>query len=169
MQLRDLIPWGRQDHRPHEGALTTTTPRRDEEAHPFLTLHREMNRLFDDVFRDFGGSMFGRANWPSVEVSEDAKAIRVSAELPGMDENDVDIVFEDGALLLRGEKRSDVEDRDRHYSEHYYGRFERVVPVPVAIDEDAIKANFKKGVLTVTLPKSKAQQDGVRRIPISKG
>lgn len=172
MQLRDLIPWGRheQDHRAQQGALATSGLRRDEETHPFLTLHREVNRLFDDVFRDFGCSLFGRtANWPSVEVSEDSKAIRVSAELPGMDENDVDVAFEDGVLVLRGEKRADVEDKDRHYSEHYYGRFERVVPVPVAIDEDAIKATFKKGVLTVTLPKSKAQQEGVRRIPISKG
>jgi len=169
MQLRDLIPWGRHDHRPHDGALIPSAARRDEEGHPFLTLHREVNRLFDDVFREFGGAGFGRVSWPTVEVSEDSKAIRVSAELPGMDEDDVDVVFDDGVLILRGEKRSDVEDKDRHYSEHFYGRFERVVPVPVAIDEDGIKAQFKKGVLTVTLPKSKAQQESVRRIPINRG
>ena len=167
MNVRDLIPWTRGGRRPGENALTTAE--RNDDGHPFLVLHREMNRLFDDVFRDFGAPTLGRQAWPSLEVSEDDKAIRVSAELPGMEEDDVDVVFDDGVLVLRGEKRKDVEDDDRRYSEHYYGRFERVIPVPVAIDEDAIKAKFKQGVLTVTLPKTRAQQDGVRRIAIDKG
>lgn len=167
MQIRDLIPWNRQTNGADERALPTT--RRDDEAYPFLTLHREMNRLFDEVFRDFGPAGFGRANWPSLEVTEDDKAVRVSAELPGMDENDVDVVFDNGVLTLRGEKRSDVKDKDRHYSEHHYGRFERAVPMPVGIDESGIKASFNRGVLSVTLPRSKTQQEGVRRIPIDKG
>jgi len=167
MQLRDLIPWGRHEHPPQASRALTTT-RSDEDTHPFLALHREVNRLFDDVFRDFAGGVGGRGAWPSVEVSETDKEVRVCAELAGMDEDDVDVVYDDGVLTLRGEKRSDVEDKRRHYSEHFYGRFERVIPIPVAVDENAIKATFKKGVLTVALPKSRAQQEGVRRIPISK-
>lgn len=167
MQVRDLIPWVRADNRASGSAVTTT--RQEEDNHPFLTLHREMNRLFDDVFRDFGAPPLGRANWPSLEVVEDDKMIRVSAELPGMDESDIDLAFENGVLAIRGEKRAEVEDGDRRYSEHYYGSFQRAVPIPVAVDETAIDAKFSKGVLTVTLPKSKAQQDNLRRIPISKG
>jgi HSP20 family protein len=168
MQMRDLIPWSRQSER-GSGRDLMTGHTREAESHPFLTLHREMNRLFDDAFRGFGTADLGATNWPSLEVAEDQKAIRISAELPGMDEHDVDVAYQDGALTIRGEKRSDVEDKDRHYTEHFYGRFERTVPVPVAIDEDAIDARFKKGVLTVTLPKSHTQRDGVRRIPIVKG
>lgn len=167
MQLRDLIPWGRHEHHPAPASRALPVTRQEDDTHPFLALHREVNRLFDDVFRDFGAG-FGRSAWPSVEVSETDKEVRVCAELPGLDENDVDVVYDDGVLTLRGEKRSDVEDKRRHYSEHFYGRFERVIPIPVAVDEDAIKATFKKGVLTVALPKTRAQQEGVRRIPISK-
>ncbi len=164
MQIRDLIPWGRHEDR----GLTSAAAKQDVDGHPFLTLHREMNRLFDEVFRDLGTTSLREPSWPSLEVTEDDNSIQVSAELPGMDENDVDVVFENGALTLRGEKQSANEDKARQYSEHYYGRFERVVPIPVAVDEDAIKANVKNGVLTVTLPKSKAQQQNARRISISK-
>ena len=97
MNVRDLIPWTRGGRRPGENALTTAE--RNDDGHPFLVLHREMNRLFDDVFRDFGAPTLGRQAWPSLEVSEDDKAIRVSAELPGMEEDDVDVVFDDGVLV----------------------------------------------------------------------
>jgi len=169
MNMRQLIPWSRTNGNGSDN--TSLVPRRDEEAHSFLTLHREMNRLFDDVFRGmpgFGGFGSGAmASWPALELAEDDQAIRISAELPGMDEKDVDVVFQDGLLAIRGEKRSDVEARDRRYSEHHYGRFERVIPVPVEVDPDQVRATFQKGVLTVALPKSRKQQENTRRVPIN--
>jgi hypothetical protein len=111
MSVRDLIPWGRSNNQ-------APTHYRDAEQHPFLTLHREMNRLFDDVLRGFDAPLtaFGRSpgwssNWPDVEVSESDKELRVTAEVPGLEEKDVEVLLDDGVLTLRGEKRSEIEDR----------------------------------------------------------
>ena len=166
MNMRDLIPWGRN-------AQTTPSPYR-EEADPFMTLHREMNRLFDDVFRGFDITPFssfggtGRmGGWPSVEVSETDKDVRVSAELPGLDEKDVEVLLGDGVLTIRGEKRSEVEDKGRAFSERVYGRFERRIPLAWEVEEDKIQASFKNGVLSVTLPKSAQAEAQMRRIAIN--
>ena len=166
MAIRDLIPWSRQENR-----LPVSAEQRERDEHPILSLHREVNRLFDDVFRGFGVPAFGgfdrSVSWPHVELGETDKDIRVTAELPGLDEKDVDISLEDGALTLRGEKRSEVEDRDRGYSERSYGRFERRIGLPKGIDRDRVSATFKNGLLTVTLPKTEAANENLRRIPVN--
>lgn len=158
--MTDLAPRGRS------GA-----PARLEDASPFYSLHREMNRLFDDAFRGFGVAPFGRQGgfaFPSLEVSETETEVRVCAELPGLDENDIEIKVEDNVLTLSGEKRTEIEDKERRYSERSYGRFERRLALG-EVDEDNAAATFKNGVLTITLPKLKQAKDSSRRIPISKG
>lgn len=157
--MRDLIPWSRR----HDAV------RRNGDASPFLSLHRDMNRLFDDAFNSFGLPILGesRLGWPSVEVSDHGKDIRVTAELPGLEEKDVEIDIEDGVLAIRGEKRTEIEDKARRYSERSYGRFERRVALPTDVEEERAKATFKNGVLTVTLPKSERAQSHARRIPIA--
>lgn len=164
MTIRDLIPWTRG---------RDVAVRRGEESNPLLALHREMNRLFDDAFRGFDLSPFGsdrlfdRAmGWPSVEVSETDKEVKVTAELPGLDEKDVEVHLANGVLSIKGEKRTETEDKDRLFSERTYGRFERRIPVD-EIDEDKVGAAFKNGVLTVTLPKSPSAQQKVKRIAIN--
>ncbi len=169
MAMRDLIPWNR-------GREVST--RRGENADPFLTLHREMNRLFDDVLRGFDLAPFGAADpffdrtaglaadWPRVEVGETDKEIKVTAELPGMDEKDVDVALSGGALVIRGEKKSETEDKERRFSERSYGSFERRIPVD-DIEEDKVSASFKNGVLTVVLPKIETARDNVKRIAIT--
>jgi HSP20 family protein len=166
MSVRDLIPWGRDESR-------VASQFRDSERDPFVSLHREVNRLFDDVFRGFDGGLpsVGRAsavggNWPSLEISDNEKEIRVTAEVPGMEEKDIEILLDDGVLTLRGEKRSQTEDKDRQFSERYYGRFERRIPLGYEIEEDRIDARFKNGVLSVTLPKSAKAQSQAKRIAI---
>lgn len=140
------------------------------DADPFFSLHHEMNRLFDDTFRDFGIAPFGREArsfpWPSVEVAETERDVRVTAELAGLEEKDIELRVENNVLTLRGEKRTESEDKDRQYSERYYGRFERRLPIQAEVDEDAAQATFKNGVLTVILPKTARAKDAVRRIPI---
>lgn len=166
MAIRDLIPWGRQENR----LPTISAEQRDGDEHPILSLHREVNRLFDDVFRGFAVPSLGGAGslaWPHVELGETAKDIRVTAELPGLNEKDVDISLEEGVLTLRGEKRSEVEDKERGYSERSYGRFERRIGLPKGIDRERSNATFRNGVLTVTLPKTEAANENVRRIPIN--
>lgn len=164
MNVRDLIPWGRESN-------PTPTVYRNEPASPFLSLHREVNRLFDEAFRDFGApSLFGRMPaWPSVEITEADKGIRVSAELPGLEEKDVEVLIEDGVLTLRGEKKSEVEDKARQFSERYYGRFERRIPLGFEVEEDKVAAEFKNGVLTVTVSKPETAQSKAKRIAINGG
>ena len=168
MAFRDLIPWSRQENR-LPAPVSADTGR--EGGHPLLSLHREVNRLFDDVFRGFGMpslSGFGREiGWPRVEFGETDKEIRVTAELPGLDEKDVEITVEDDVLTLRGEKRSETEDKDRGYSERSYGRFERHISLPRGIEQDKGNASFKNGVLAIALPKSAASIESRRTIPIN--
>ena len=164
MSMRDLIPWNRSSSVPVQ---------RGEEGTPFLTLHREMNRLFDDVFRGFDLSpfrfdrVFDRVgSWPSIEVSENDKEVRVTAELPGLEEKDVEVQLSNGVLVIRGEKKTETEDNDRLFSERFYGRFERRIPVD-DIDEDKVNASFRNGELVITLPRSAEAQRNVKRIAIN--
>jgi HSP20 family protein len=166
MNMRDLIPWGRNQQ--------TTPSRYREEGDPFMTLHREMNRLFDDVFRTFDVAPLGTlsgvgrmAGWPSVEVIETDKDVRITAELPGLDDKDVEVLMGDGVLTIRGEKKSEVEDKERAFSERTYGRFERRIPLAWDVEEDKIDASFKNGVLTVTMPKSAHASSHVKRITVN--
>ena len=166
MSVRDLIPWNR-------GANQPRSLYRDGDTDPFLSLHRNVNRLFDEVFRDFDTpSLFGRtsprnSSWPSLEISETDKEIRLLAEVPGLEENDIEVLLEDGVLTLRGEKKSETEDKDRQFSERYYGRFERRLALGGEVDEDKVAATFKNGVLSVTLPKTEKAQANARRIAIN--
>jgi HSP20 family protein len=159
MALRDLIPW-------NNGSRDLSLHR--NEPSPFLALHREMNRLFDDAFRSFDVAPFSSQamGWPSVEVSETEKEVKVIAELPGLEEKDVNVELRDGMLTISGEKKSETEDKERRFSERYYGRFERSVPVD-DVDRDNVGASFKNGVLTVTLPKLPTAQQKVKRIAIN--
>jgi HSP20 family protein len=168
MNVRDLIPWGR-----NRNTLPATTNGTSEQ-NPFLALHREMNPLFDDAFRDFGaplsamgGGLWFPNAWPQIEVSETDKTVRVTAEIPGMEEKDIEVVLEGDALVLRGERRSESEDRDRAFSERFYGRFERHIPLGSEIEDSKVEATFKNGLLTVILPKSAAAQSKVRRIVVN--
>ncbi|AJC78514.1 HSP20 family heat shock protein [Rhizobium etli bv. phaseoli str. IE4803] len=167
MSVRDLIPWGRNNGNQGPSLL------RDDDRDPFLSLHREVNRLFDDVFRGFGSGLpslrgvsgFG-AGWPSVEISDTDKEIKVTAEVPGLEEKDIEVLLDDGVLTLKGEKRSETEDKEKQFSERYYGRFERRIPLGTEVKEDQVEATFKNGVLTVSLPKTEKAQSQVKRIAI---
>jgi HSP20 family protein len=163
MGIRDLVP------RTKGQQLST----RQEPFDPFYTLHREMNRLFDDVFRGFGplgrvGSppMEGQLGWPQIELSETDKTVTVSAELPGLSEKDVQVEIANGILSIRGEKKAERSDESKFVSERYYGSFERQIALE-GVEEDKAQADFKNGVLTVTLPKSEQSNRNVKRIAIN--
>jgi len=145
---------------------------------PLLSLHREMNRMFDDVFRGSFARPAGSSSQAaqptffnaSMNVSETPNELHVSVELPGVSEQDVDISLNDDLLTIRGEKKF---ERDRgggdkesyHYVERSYGVFERSLRLPFQVNADEVRANFENGVLTITVPKS-AQQERSRRIQI---
>ena len=163
MSFRDLVPWSK-------GQQLSAG---NEPFGSFLTLHREMNRLFDDVFRGFGplgrvGSplMEAQLGWPRIELSETDKTVTVSAELPGLSEKDVQVEIANGILSIRGEKKAERSDESKFVSERYYGSFERQIPLE-GVEEDKAQADFKNGVLTVTLPKSEPSSRNVKRIAIN--
>jgi HSP20 family protein len=160
MAFTDLIPWGRN--------RSLTTPRFGNETDPFFALSRDMNRLLDDFTRGFGvsaPSRFGFSEtWPHVEVQETDKDVAVVAELPGMEEKDVDVSLHDGMLTLKGEKKS--ESNMPVYTERWHGQFQRSLPIGPDVDPDKVSASFKNGVLTVTLAKRPEAQRQAKRIPI---
>ena len=163
MAIKDLIPW---NNKGREVGFQRAT-----DVHPFLALHREMNRMFDDVFRGFDVSPFGltsleRLGWPQIDIEDTDKEMRITAELPGLDEKDVNLEIANGVLSISGEKKSESEDKARRFSERYYGRFERRIPLE-GVEEDKVSAAFKNGVLTITAPKS-AEAKNVRRIAINR-
>ncbi|NLS67867.1 Hsp20/alpha crystallin family protein [Bradyrhizobium brasilense] len=132
-----------------------------------------MNRLFDDAFRGFGS--FGRRNaplmegqfsWPRLELNETDKEVTVSAELPGLSEKDVQVEIANGILSIRGERKAERSDDSKFVSERYYGSFERQIPLD-GVEEDKAKADFKNGVLTVTLPRSEQSRSNVKCIAIN--
>lgn len=167
MSVRDLMPWSRNDGNQLPAFF------RNGERDPFMSLHREMNRLFDDVLRGFDTRLpaLGRigasgAGWPNVEISDNDKQIKVTAEVPGLAEKDVEVFLSEGVLTLKGEKRSQTEDTQRQFSECFYGQFERRIPVGLEVEEDKVSARFNNGVLTVTLPKTAKAQTQVKRIEV---
>lgn len=134
-------------------------------------LSREMNRLFDDLMDQDGDSGFyARAGMaaPAMDIHQSDNEVEITAELPGVKEEDIDITIDDGTLTLRGEKKSSREDEEGGYRERTYGSFERRITLPGNIDEDNCSASFSDGVLTITLPKKEEKNRG-RKISLGSG
>ena len=142
MNLKSLLPVGRE---------------RGAAANPFLSLQREVDRLFEDFTRGFPtlSGNGGAKLVPSLDVAETDKEIEITAELPGLEEKDVQISVADNVLSIRGEKKAEKEEKDKNYRlvERSYGSFERQLELPEGVNADAIKASIAKGVLKVTVPK----------------
>jgi HSP20 family protein len=157
-----LIPWNRN-------RSTALTPQATRD--PLVSLQRQVNRLFDELWSDFDLPTFGSTGmgteWPAVDLSESDKELVLNVEVPGMDEKDIEVQFVNDTLVLRGERRGERGD-GRRFSERYYGRFERRIPLDIGIDPDKAKAELRNGVLTVTLPKNEQAQAEVHRIPVAK-
>ena len=150
---------------------------------PVEGLRREIDRLFDDFGMGFRCCPFGRSlfaaepfwrrelSWtaaPAVDVTESDKAYEVTAELPGMDEKNIEVKVVNGNLTIKGEKQDEKEEKRRDYylSERSFGSFQRAFQVPAGVDTDKIEASFKNGVLTVTLPKNTEAQKAEKKITV---
>ncbi len=139
---------------------------------PWRNLRTEMDKLLERFTAPFG---VPAATWdedlvpnPAAEVVEDKGGFRVSLELPGMAEKDVEIAIDGDMLSVHGEKKRESEHRegDEVYSERSWGMFERSFLLPDTVDRDKIEAKFAKGVLTVTLPKSAKARESVRKVEV---
>jgi HSP20 family protein len=162
MNVRDLIPWRRSSE-------SEPVPIADPRENPFLSLHREMNRLFDDVFRGFDlrAGRLGGVDWPRLEIAETETAVVITAEVPGLESKDVEVLLDNNVLTIRGERQAQSTDTARRISERFYGVFERRIPLSVDIDDSKVTADCRNGVLTITLPKTPAAQERVRRIAVN--
>lgn len=150
---------------------------------PFTALRQRIDSLFDEM----GGGFFGRSllrpsageltarfpfNEPSVNVAETDKAYEITAELPGVDEKNIEVQIADGVLTLRGEKREEKEEKDEkknyHLVERSYGSFQRSFALPDNVAEDRISADFDKGILKIVVPKTEPSKpvEKARKIDI---
>ena len=158
-------------------------PAKPREWRPFESLRREVDRLFDEFDTSawrypFGGSAFDveplwrrglpRAALPAIDIAKKDGGYEITAEVPGMDESNIEVKVAGGALTIKGEKKEETEkkEKDFYLSERRYGAFERTFRVPEGVDADKIEASFKKGVLKITLPKSAEAAKNEKKIAI---
>ncbi len=121
-------------------------------------LQEDMNRLFDLSLARLPRQLeeFSNVEWlPSVDVIDEKDRLRVKADLPGVNKDDVEISVEDGVLTIKGERKSEKEEKDKNYyrKECFYGSFERSISLPVEVDVERAEASYKDGVLEIVLPK----------------
>ncbi len=143
MDMKSLLPWRRE--------------RAVAERDPFLALRREVDALFDGFFSEFGEPARALKDFdPRVDIKETDKEIHITAELPGVEEKDIDVSVSGDTVTIKGEKHEEKEEKgeDRHRIERSYGAFRRSFSLPCEIDADKAGASFKKGVLSLTLPKN---------------
>jgi HSP20 family protein len=166
------VPVSRQTMEP-----SFTRPR-----HPFESFRREIDRLFDDFGLGFrwplgrppfaAEPLFRReVTWPTipaVDIVESEKAYEITADLPGMDDKNIEVKAVDGVLTIKGEKQEEKEEKKKDYylQERSFGSFQRSFGLPDGVDQDKIEASFKKGVLIVTLPKRPEAQKPTKKIEV---
>lgn len=170
MSIGEMVPWrwgslkraGRED-RPLESF-------RSEIA----SLHREMDRLFENLWSEGLASSLSSEDWarmevvPQLDVAEDDTSFSVKIDLPGMDEKDVDVTLSDRVLTVRGRKEEDKETKEKDFyrRERAFGSFRRSIEIPASIDASKIEASFRNGVLTIQLPKTREAQEKTRHIEV---
>ncbi|HVN97693.1 MAG TPA: Hsp20/alpha crystallin family protein [Syntrophorhabdaceae bacterium] len=153
------------------GKAGKTVPARLEDWNPFLALRNEMDKLLDNflgVEESEPIARFSGIFQPKIDVVDADKEIRVSAEIPGIEEKDIDLSLTKDSLTIRGEKKEEKEEKgkDYHRMERAYGSFSRTIPLPIEVNTDKVEATYNKGVLTIVLPKTDKAVKETKRIPI---
>ncbi|KNH19834.1 molecular chaperone Hsp20 [Pseudomonas syringae] len=153
---------------------------------PLEKLRQQVDHLFEDFNRGSGLSTFGRGlfdveplwrreltghGMPAVDITEKDKSFEITAELPGMDQKNIEIKLSNGSLIIKGEKKEDKEEKRKgyHLSERHYGSFERMFNLPKGVDAEKIEASFSKGVLSISLPKKPEAMKADKVVPIKAG
>jgi HSP20 family protein len=157
-----IVPWRRSEER----SLAERAP------DPFSYLRNQINRVFDDFWGEsWLAPRHGVAAgfWPQVDVTETDKEIKVSAEIPEVEAKDIDVSVEDSMLTIKGEKKYEREEKEKgqYRMERRYGSFQRAIELPAEVDESKAKAEFKKGVLRLTLPKRPGAHSRRKKIPVT--
>lgn len=139
-------------------------------THPLFSMQKELSRLFEDFVGGDAGTEVSKSGGfsPRVDLIDTDKELKLTAEIPGIEEKDISLSVENGRLYLSGEKKKTSEEKEdgRHYVERVYGKFERVMTLPENIDEDSIEAVFKNGVLEVRIPKNAPVLPAAKKIEV---
>jgi HSP20 family protein len=138
--------------------------------HPIFSMQKELSKLFDDfagtdqVLTNGGGNTFS----PRLDIHDNESDLLITAEIPGIEEKDIDLTIKEGHLFISGEKKSVHEEKSegRKYIERSYGSFERVVALPENIKEDEVDAVFKNGILEIRIPKQEPQEPQHKKIKV---
>ncbi len=185
MDIKKIVPWDWfKDEEEAGRSAASTSGRRVAAYSPLSPLHREIDRVFDDVFQGLGLPSIARVSSaspamgstkdlvlkPSVDITATNSEYTITAEVPGVSEDDVKLELADNTLTISGEKKfeAEKEDKDFYRVERSYGSFRRVITLPEDADRDNIDAKFKDGVLTVTLPRKAVSKPDVKVIDIKK-
>lgn len=185
MSIKNWIPWNW--FKKEEGDEGKTVPvRRDNKreseyavTRPIQQLHRDIDRIFDNAFRGFGMTPFGFDRpilprmtdgmlKPTLDLAATDKDYTITVEIPGVEDKDVKVEIASDTMTIRGEKKQENEEKGKNYyrMERSYGSFQRVLSLPEDADQDGVKATFKKGILTVTMPRKELPKSDVKRIDV---
>lgn len=164
-----------QTRRTSQAPSTAARSRAAAPRHPASALRSQMDQLFDSFFEDWGMPRWGLSApsqrlFPSIDMSEDDKNIVVVADLPGVEEKDIDLSLNAGVLTVKAERKSETEKGEAgktlHHVERSFGVAHRSIRLPCEVDEEKVTATFAQGVLTVTLPKAAPAKPKAKRIEV---
>ncbi|MCX4027727.1 Hsp20/alpha crystallin family protein [Endozoicomonas sp. SM1973] len=179
MNVKDLIPWNwLKKEEEQEGKNLAIGGAYDPIANPLIQFHKEVDRLFDSMFKGSGFPSFSD-EWsrvsnnmfkPSIDISAKDKEYLISVEVPGVEEKDIKLEMRDNTLIISGEKKNEKEEKEEHHYrvERSYGKFQRMLTIPEDADADEISASFKNGVLCISLPRKELVQSRTKKIAIKK-
>ncbi|MGE4559832.1 MAG: Hsp20/alpha crystallin family protein [Desulfobulbus sp.] len=188
MELKRLAPWNwfkNEEEIEHSvpvkhGGKKPHFPGRHHD--PMLQIHQDIDNLFDQFFRGWGfpqtGGLGKFADFaggtllkPKVDLSAADKEYLLTVEIPGVDEKDVSVDIHDNTMTIKGQKKQEKEDKEKDYYriERSYGSFQRVLSLPDDVDQDNIKAAFKDGILSITMPRKALPAGEVKKVEISSG
>ena len=185
MSIKKLIPWNwfkKEEESAGNAVAVQRTPAGESDdylSRSMAQFHREVDRLFDQAFRGFGLSSFGsrrpllpRMNGdilkPTLDLGATDKAYTITVEIPGVDENDVKLEIANDTLTIQGEKKQENEEKGKNFyrMERSYGSFQRVLSLPEDADQNGVTATFKKGILTVRMPRKALPETDVKQIEV---
>ena len=179
MELKNILtPWNWFKKEEEQQVIRPQRSGRDSAvSHPLMRFHNEIDQIFDQFYHGFplfplrwpqerskGGVVF-----PQLNIVENKNAYTITVDVPGVEEKDIELTVQEGALTIRGEKQTEKEDQDNQYHrvERSYGSFQRVLSLPADAEEDKIDAKFKNGVLTITVAKNTTMTSSGRKIAIN--
>ncbi len=190
MNMQQLNPWNWFSHEQSKTTTTIPVKRSDSsdqapaitrgDQFPMLRLHQEIDRLFNDAFNGFGlpslggklfdDNVFARAGFEAkVNIASDDKNYHITLEAPGLTEKDLSLEVNKGVLSIRGEKKEESENKDKHFyrMERSYGSFQRLLSLPDDCDQTHINASMKNGLLDILIPRKAVAESETKRIPIN--